>query len=322
MGQHDLSYRLFFKHRSMIQDLLIEIVGAPWVNNLDLAAAELVDGSLIADSHENRESDVLWRIPRKGNIGPDIYILLELQSRPDPTMPVRLMGYKGLLYQRLLANKIVSIRNKLPLVIPILLYNGLGPWNEATDLGSLIGDLDASEEIYRPQLRFLLVDERRFPAERLATLSGPVAALFRIEKSRDWSEVLRNVHRIRQDVTEPSLRRAFETWLQKVILPRFGVTAEASAQLTLEEMETMLAESIDQWNRQIREEGIQVGRQEGRQEGRREGEARVLLRQLGLKFGPLSPEIEERVRAADSERLLEWSERILAAERLEDVLGA
>lgn len=37
MGQHDLSYRLFFAHRRMIQDLLREIVGERWVERIDLA---------------------------------------------------------------------------------------------------------------------------------------------------------------------------------------------------------------------------------------------------------------------------------------------
>ena len=56
-----------------------------------------------------------------------------------------------------------------------------------------------------------------------------------------------------------------------------------------------------------------------REEGRQEGEARVVLRLLRLKFGPLAPETEERVRSADADRLLEWSERVLTAERLENV---
>lgn len=141
-----------------------------------------------------------------------------------------------------------------------------------------------------------------------------MADLFRIEKSRDWLEVRASVHRLRQSLspTETSLRQAFETWLQKVILPRFGLSREeVSAALTLEELETMLAESIDRWNREIREEG--------RQEGRQEGEARVVLRLLRLKFGPLEPGVEERVRSAETDRLLGWSERILTAESLRDV---
>ena len=83
----------------------------------------------------------------------------------------------------------------------------------------------------------------------------------------------------------------------------------------------MLAERIDQWNREIREEGRQEGLEKGLEKGQQKGRAEVLLRLLSLKFGALSPEIEERVRLADSDRLLEWSERILTAERLEDVFG-
>jgi hypothetical protein len=105
-------------------------------------------------------------------------------------------------------------------------------------------------------LRYRLVDEAAYSREDLAALDSPVADLFRIEKSRDWLEVRSSVHRLRQSIppTEASLLRAFETWLQKVIFPRFGLTPEeVSATLTLEELETMLAESIDRWNRAIRE---------------------------------------------------------------------
>ena len=170
------------------------------------------------------------------------------------------------------------------------------------------------------------MDEAAYPREDLAVLNSPVADLFRIEKSRDWMEVRASVHRLRQSIppVEASLRQAFETWLQKVILPRFGLAQEEfSATPTLEEFETMLAESIDRWNREIREEGREEGREkgreEGREEGRQEGEVRVVLRLLRLKFGPLDPEIEERVHSADADRLLGWSERILTAESLQDV---
>lgn len=73
----------------------------------------------------------------------------------------------------------------------------------------------------------------------------------------------------------------------------------------------MLLENIDSWNRKLREEG--------REEGRQEAAAQVLLRLLRLKFGPPAVETEERVRSTDADRLLEWSERVLTAESIEDV---
>jgi predicted transposase YdaD len=315
VGQHDLSYRLFFAHRRMIQDLLREIVGEQWVERIDLGSGERVDASFVSPKHENREGDVVWQFRRKDGGEPVyVYILLEFQSRPDPSMPVRLMGYESLFYQLLMAGQPAAGWRKLPLVIPVVVYNGWEPWNVATDLGSMIGELDPSAEIYRPQLRYRLVNEAAYSPEELAALNSPVADLFRIEKSRDWFEVRSSVHRLRQSIPpdEASLRQAFETWLRKLILPRLGLSQEeAAAASTLEEIETMLADSIDRWNREIREEG--------RQEGRQEEGARVVLRLLRLKFGPLDPEIEERVHSADADRLLGWSERILTAESLQDV---
>jgi Putative transposase, YhgA-like/Domain of unknown function (DUF4351) len=311
VGQHDLSYRLFFAHRRMIQDLLREIVGEQWVERIDLSSGERVDASFVSPRHENRESDVIWQFRRKDGGEPVyVYILLEFQSRPAPSMPVRLMGYVSLFYQLLMAGQPAAGWRKLPLVIPVVIYNGWEPWNVATDLGSMIGELDPSAEIYRPQLRYRLVNEAAYSPEELAALNSPVADLFRIEKSRDWLEVRASVHRLRQSIPpdEASLRQAFEIWLRKLILPRLGLSQEeASAASSLEEIETMLADSIDRWNREIREEG------------RQEEGARVVLRLLRLKFGPLEPEIEERVHSANADRLLGWSERILTAESLQDV---
>ncbi|MBW8874307.1 MAG: hypothetical protein JF614_05040 [Acidobacteria bacterium] len=42
MGQHDLSYRLFFSHVRMVCDLLREIVGEAWVELIDFGSAERV----------------------------------------------------------------------------------------------------------------------------------------------------------------------------------------------------------------------------------------------------------------------------------------
>ncbi len=308
----------------MIQDLLREIVGERWVERIDFDSGVLVSGSFVSPEHENRESDVIWQFQRLDGGEPVfVYILMEFQSRTDPSMPVRLMVYVGLFYQNLMKSQPAAGWKKLPLVIPMVVYNGPEPWNVATDLGSLIGDLDPSAEVYRPQLRYLLVDESRYPREELAALANPVAELFQIEKSRNWREVGESFFRLQETIPpgEDSLRRAFGTWLTKVILPRLGRPPETSDIPVLEKGAAMLLDSIDRWTRETREEGHQEGHQEGLQEGLQKGEARILLRLLRMKFGPLPAEVEERVCSTDADRLLEWSERVLTAERLEDVLG-
>ncbi|WP_133512973.1 hypothetical protein [Candidatus Thiosymbion oneisti] len=69
------------------------------------------------------------------------------------------------------------------------------------------------------------------------------------------------------------------------------------------------------------EQGRLEGRQEGRQEGRLEGQAMILLRQLQLKFGNVPEAVRRRIEHADPQTLLAWSERVLTAAGIEQVIG-
>ena len=46
----------------------------------------------------------------------------------------------------------------------------------------------------------------------------------------------------------------------------------------------------------------------------------MLLRLLQLKFGAIPDEARRRIEQADADTLLVWSERILTADRLDDVI--
>jgi hypothetical protein len=65
--------------------------------------------------------------------------------------------------------------------------------------------------------------------------------------------------------------------------------------------------------------GMEKGERIGKAEGERIGEARVLARQLEKRFGPLSEERRRQLELADAESLLEWSERILTAQTVDEV---
>jgi hypothetical protein len=189
LGQHDLSYRLFFSHDRMVRDLLRHILGDAWVDRLDLASAERVNASFVSAALQGRESDVIWKFLRTDADDPVyVYLLFEFQSRPDRYMAVRMMSYMALLYQMLIAGSHLPASGLLPLVIPVVVYNGLGPWGAAQELSELVERLDPSAEVYVPRLRYLLIHEAEVPEEKLRQ-DSPVADLFRLERSRDWAEV-------------------------------------------------------------------------------------------------------------------------------------
>ncbi len=70
------------------------------------------------------------------------------------------------------------------------------------------------------------------------------------------------------------------------------------------------------------EQGHKEGQREGRKEGLQLGEARILTALLRLRFGDLPLPVQQRIEAADADTLLRWSERVLTAQTLEEVLAA
>ena len=60
--------------------------------------------------------------------------------------------------------------------------------------------------------------------------------------------------------------------------------------------------------------------QKGVEQGLKEGESRLLLRLLTLKFGEPTPAQRARIEDADADTLLTWSERVLTAGSIEEVL--
>lgn len=60
---------------------------------------------------------------------------------------------------------------------------------------------------------------------------------------------------------------------------------------------------------------------QGRADGKAEGKAELLIRLIGLRFGPLSPAGRERILNAAPERLDLWAERIITGKSLEEILS-
>jgi hypothetical protein len=89
----------------------------------------------------------------------------------------------------------------------------------------------------------------------------------------------------------------------------------------MKEVRNMLQTRVEQWIEQWKQEGRLEGEQRGEQKGRQQGEAAFLLRQLERRFGVLPGWVRDRVLAADTVMLAEWSLRVLDAASLEEVLA-
>jgi len=216
-------------------------------SKLDLSTLEKVNGSYISDDLRDREDDVIWKV-RIGESWVYLYILLEFQSTVDRFMAVRLLTYTGLLYQDLIKSGQVKGKQKLPPVFPLVLYNGEKRWNAATSLTELIDSIPSGLERYLPEYQYLVIDEGSYKVAELEELRNLVAALFRLEHSREPEVVHRIVGHLVEWLGTPeteSLRRSFVYWLKRVFLPDRLPESDYEASEELVEVQNMLEKRVN-----------------------------------------------------------------------------
>jgi uncharacterized protein with von Willebrand factor type A (vWA) domain len=184
-------------------------------------------------------------------------------------------------------------------------------------------------EMFRPRLRYHLVDEGSYPVEELRSKRSLPAALFWLERMPPPEEIRQALAQFMGPLRDPEDRDLAKTFADCIQAPGLLGPGEIPDGLPVGGYRIMFEKRLAERDRRLQaealqqglREGLREGLQEGIQKGHREGEARLLLRQLERKFGPLDAPSRERIAAADPERLLDWADRILEASRLQDVFG-
>ncbi|MEN9865815.1 MAG: hypothetical protein RL748_1405 [Pseudomonadota bacterium] len=329
--RHDSGYKLIFGNAEMIRDLLVGFVDEPWVAQIDFSTLARVSGSYVTDDLRDREDDIIWRVNIHGQ-PVYVYILLEFQSTVDKFMAVRIMGYLALLYQDLIAAGKLTDTGNLPPVFPMVLYNGQARWWAKRDVSELIDNLPQGLASYVPQMRYFLLEIGVVDESSQLLVKNLVAALMRLEKSREPGAMLAALSDLVVWLKAPArqrLRRAFTVWVNRVLLPaRLPGVALPRASSILE-VETMLAERVIEWTQQWAaeglEKGLEKGRQEGREEGRQEGLqnalAQILQAQLELRFGPLPDWALARLKESSVDERQRWCLRVVTQSSLQEILN-
>jgi len=138
--EHDSGYKFLFSTPELVRDLILGFVPDEWLHRLDYRTLEIVPGSYVTEDLSKRSDDIVWRV-KVGGEWVYLYLLIEFQSGVDKYMALRMMVYVGLLYQALIKQGQLLSDDRLPPVLPIVLYNGSPRWTAATDVFHLGSDL-------------------------------------------------------------------------------------------------------------------------------------------------------------------------------------
>ena len=283
-AKHDSAYKDFFSHEQVVADFLRDYVQQPWVQSVDLRSLERVNSSYVHEADQQRIGDVVWRLKlRDGSGWVYMYLLIEFQSRIDRHMALRMMVYVGLFYQDLIKQGQLGPDGLLPPIFPAVIYNGSAPWSAPRSLSALITPVAEPLQRYLPNMGYFVLDEGRVhPLAKHNALS----TIIQLEQAPDTQQLAAALAQAREllgDTKHSSLRQAILAWLEGVVLRRVAPKEHFPKFRQLQEVQTMLAETVTRWTQQWLEQGRQEGEQRGLRKGEQIGEQRG--KQKGLREG-------------------------------------
>ena len=328
----DPAYKRLFSRPRMVRDLLRGFAARDWSTELDLDSLTPLPASYVSHDLRQRHGDLVWRVRFKDEQWLYVVLLLEFQSAVDRSMAVRMLTYTGLLYQKLIAEDVLRKHGALPPVLPVVIYNGRRPWTAPVDVAELIASGGgAALARYQPSQRYFLLDEGRFIGGPDLPTGNLVSALIALETNRDRlraPELLEALIDLLRKQDDEELTAAFTEWTAQVLLPRRFRGSVSGPLPRLEEVRTMLAETVQEWTaewvEQGREQGREEGREQGREQGREEGirgQRALLCRQAARKFDAATGErlAGALEGVADSDRLAQVGDWIIECETAADL---
>ena len=335
---HDAAYKAMYRHPQAIRDLCRYLVapngpfGPETLAALDFSTLAKLPTEWVTADFRRRHGDQVLRIrfhdaPEDAGADAWLLLLVEFQSRDDPDMALRILGYVVELYRDLEAQGVVQPGTRRPPVLPVVVHNGESPWSAPVQVADLIALPQVPVQVRRdlaelqPSQCLHVVD---FPAHRQEDLvPGNVVSLqIGLEHAgpSDYARLLPAVGELK----DASLRRTVWEWVVRRAR-RDGVDLEevdVEGAYFRSRIGENFRRATQAWFAEGRAEGIAQGRAEGRVEGVEEGLRRgleqqraLLMRQVATKFGAgasarVGPVL---ARIADPELLAEVADGLLAS---------
>ena len=176
---------LLSKKRNFIK-FLHHFVNYEWVKRVDYSSLQLCDKGFIDSGFDELESDLIYSAMVEGKLV-YFYIITELQSTVDYTMPYRVFRYIAEILKREFENASEKDRKRagfrLPVVIPIVFYNGEEKWTAPCSFKEYLQDGDLFEDVI--DFRYTLVDINQLDRAYLMKNRDAICAAIAVDKVDD-----------------------------------------------------------------------------------------------------------------------------------------
>jgi recombination-promoting nuclease RpnB len=320
---HDKAFQSAMRDLRVARDFFRHHLPAVILEKIDLDTLQLHPTTFIDPELRRLVSDLLYSAEFKDKSNKVfLYLALDQQTTPDALMTFRMLKYTiRILDDHLSKNKTAV----LPVVIPMVFYNGKVTYPYSTSIFDLFG---AQKDLAKQWMftQFHLVDLSQIPDEEICKhpWSGFLEMLFKHVKARDMMVYLEQL----SDIVDQLVAAEADNYLLTMVKYAIEKSQIRDREAFYHWVQTHLSPPLETETMTLAEQLRQEGREEGREEVRalaeqlrREGEQTLLIKQLYRRFPSLNARYEDRIRNACTEELLLWGERILDANNIDEVFG-
>ena len=305
---HDNFFKTSMSNKQVARNFFEEHLPADIKKQLDLDTLELQPGNFVDKALQQSESDMLFKVKFRDKCDwAFVYILAEHQSSVDELMPFRLWQYIIAIWNEYLKK---NKAGKLPLVIPLVFYNGQKRYDGPRDIRELIeAPSDLIEYfLFKP---FHLIDTHDISDENLRHQhwSGLMEFAMKHAFAKEAMHLLKHLIPLMKDIIADPGSNDYLVTVLKYILNQVETADPEKLR------ETIAVELSEPKEGKI----MATLANYLREQGAKEGQAHFLMNILKAKFNDLSDTYLEKISSADTDALNKWGINVLNAQSLDEV---
>lgn len=188
--KHDEIFKKSMENPVVAKEFLETYLPEEIKSIVDIKSLKLEKESYVEETLRSSMSDVLFSVKFNGRRG-YLYTLLEHQSKPDEMMGFRLFKYMlNICDRHMILN---PEERKMPLVYPIVLYNGKEKYNVAQDLWSVFQEKELAKRFWNENHQVInlheISDEKIMEKAWLGMLQFFLKYIFEKNLINRWKQV-------------------------------------------------------------------------------------------------------------------------------------
>ncbi len=318
---HDAFVKEVFSHKEQAEDFLKNYLPQNICKLIDFNSLTIVKDSFVDEDLKKHFSDLLYEVQINSRDG-FIYLLFEHKSTPQKFTALQLLRYMVKIWDLYLKQNQSST---LPVIIPLVIYNGHRKWTIKTNFSDLFGETERELDVYIPDFNYLLYDLSSISDEEIKGTVILKATLMALKylTTPEPGKHLDRIFNLFQGLGESNTPLQYlETLLRYIV----------SATDKIEEKD--IKKAINQIGKEadimptLAEKWIEQGRMEGRIEGRMEGMVldaqEMVIEALIERFGLLKPDLSVKIRGVANrdvlKNLLKLAIRVESIQEFEEKL--